>query len=140
MKVQISVPSGVQAVVSSANESSMKLSTTIRTLRSPNKDARELKTEVEKLTNILGLLLKTAASDPWLDFQSLEFPIRCCGEACYEYSKIITSRTLYPSNISSLSVQDWTTRGYLQGDISTFRTLLAAHKSTFTIALANAIL
>ncbi|KAK2000210.1 hypothetical protein LX36DRAFT_709504 [Colletotrichum falcatum] len=35
-------------------------------------------------------------------------------------------------------MRDWITQNYLQGDTNDFRSMLAAHKSTINIALANA--
>lgn len=111
----------------------------IRDFRSQNKDARALKAEVNDLAAVLESLLETIASNPNLDFKALELPLQRCGTSCEEYGKIVAQCTKHSSDeISRPSMRDWITQKYLQGDINDFRLMLAAHKSTINIALANA--
>ncbi|KAI0012758.1 hypothetical protein F4779DRAFT_643589 [Xylariaceae sp. FL0662B] len=100
--------------------------------------ARALKAEVSHLTGVLSSLLETIADNPGLDFRALERPLQRCGKACEEYSQIISRCTKRSDSISRSSVRDWITQKYLQGDINDFRSMVAAHKSTISIALANA--
>lgn len=133
----LSITAGVLAVGGFALKSSMALHRTIRGFQSQNKDARALKTEVSDLTGVLGSLLETVSSNPTLDFKALELPLQRCGNACDEYAKIV-SRCTKHSDGSRSSVRDWVKQKYLQGDINDFRAMLAIHKSTINIALANA--
>lgn len=133
----LSITAGILAVAGFALKSSTALHATIRGFRSQNKDARALKTEVGDLTGVLGSLLETVSSNPNLDFKALELPLQRCGHACQEYTKVIAKCTKY-SDGSKPSVRDWISQKYLQGDINDFRNMLAIHKSTINIALANA--
>ncbi|KAK2018049.1 hypothetical protein LZ32DRAFT_654270 [Colletotrichum eremochloae] len=134
----VSIGTGVLAVGSFAFTSCTTLHSLIRSLRSQNKEARALKAEVGDLAGVLSSLLETIASNPNLDFEFLQQPLRRCGQACEEYRKIIAQCTKHSNDTSRPSVRDWITQKYLQGDINDFRAMLAAHKSTINIALANA--
>ncbi|GJC89249.1 hypothetical protein ColLi_12087 [Colletotrichum liriopes] len=134
----LSIATSVLAVGAFALNSSVALHGIIRGLQSQNKDARALKAEVGDLTGVLSSLLETIANNPSLDFKPLERPLQRCGNACEEYSKIIAQCTKHSNDTSRSSVRDWITQKYLQGDINDFRAMLAAHKSTINIALANA--
>ncbi|KAK2608986.1 hypothetical protein QQS21_002466 [Conoideocrella luteorostrata] len=128
----------VLGIGGSALRASMALHGTIRSFQSQNKDARALKTEVNDLTGVLESLLETVASNPTLDFKLLELPLKRCGKACEEYGAVIARCTKHSGETSRPSMRDWITQKYLQGDINDFRLMLAAHKSTINIALANA--
>ncbi|PVH91133.1 hypothetical protein DM02DRAFT_620677 [Periconia macrospinosa] len=133
----LSMTAGILAVGGFALKSSMALHSIIRGFKSQNKDARALKAELSDLTGVLSALLETISNNPTLDFQPLERPLQRCGNACDEYGKIIARCTKH-SEMSRPSMRDWITQKYLQGDINDFRAMLAAHKSTINIALANA--
>lgn len=130
--------SSVLAIGGFALKSTIALHGTIRSFQSQNKDARALKAEVNDLTCVLESLLETVANNPTLDFKALELPLQRCGTSCEEYGKIVARCTKHSNDESRPSVRDWITQKYLQGDINDFRLMLAAHKSTINIALANA--
>lgn len=133
----LSITAGILAVGGFALKSSITLHGIIRGFQSQNKDARALKAEVNDLTAILSSLIETVSDHPTLNLEALKGPLERCGHACEEYGKII-SRCVKHSDTPRSSVRDWITQKYLQGDINDFRTMLAAHKSTISIALANA--
>ena len=116
----------------------MALHGIIRGLHSQDRDVRALKAEISDLTGVLSSLLDTISANPSLNFEYLKRPLQRCGNACEEYGKIVTRCTKHSSATSRSSVRDWVTQKYLQGDINDFRAMLAAHKSTINIALANA--
>ncbi|GKT52150.1 uncharacterized protein ColSpa_12331 [Colletotrichum spaethianum] len=134
----VTITTSALAVGGFALKSCMALHGMIRSFQSQNKDARALKAEVSDLTGVLSSLLETMANHPNLDFHSLERPLQRCGNACDEYSRIIARCMKHSNETSRSSVRDWVTQKYLQGDINDFRAMLAAHKSTINIALANA--
>lgn len=134
----LTITTSVLAVGGFAFKASTALHELIRGFQSQNKDARALKAEVGDLTEVLGSLLETIASNPTLDFGTLKLPLQRCGHACEEYGKIIERCTQHSGDKSRPSVRDWVTQKYLQGDINDFKAMLAAHKSTIAIALANA--
>ncbi|KAH8701437.1 hypothetical protein GQ44DRAFT_631717 [Phaeosphaeriaceae sp. PMI808] len=134
----LSITAGVLAVGGFALKSSMALHSMVRDFRSQNSSARALKAELGDLTGVLSALLETISNNPVLDFRSLERPLQRCGNACEEYGKIIARCMQHSDNASRSSMRDWITQKYLQGDINDFRTMIAAHKSTINIALANA--
>lgn len=134
----LSISSGVLAVGGFTLKAIMALHGNIRSMKSQDKDARALKGELSDLTGVLSSLLETIASNPTLDFEALEGPLQRCGNACEEYGKIIARCTKYSSDTSRPSLRDWIQQKYLQGDINDFKAMLAAHKATINIALANA--
>lgn len=134
----LSITAGILAVGGFALKSSMALHQTIREFKTQNKDARALKAELGDLTGVLGSLLETVANNPTIDFRSLELPLQRCGHACEDYGKIIERCIKHSGDGQRPSVRDWLTQKYLQGDINDFKEMLAAHKSTINIALANA--
>lgn len=138
MSDPLSVTAGILAVGSFALKSSVALHGTVRDLRSQNKDARALKDELSALTGVLSSLIDTIASNPTLDFKSLELPLQRCGKACEEYGKIIEQCTKHSADTTRSSIRDWITQKYLQGDINDFKAMIASYKSTISIALANA--
>ncbi|KAK6844044.1 hypothetical protein PG987_004904 [Apiospora arundinis] len=134
----LSITASVLAVGGFALKSSIALHRIIRGLHSQDRDARALKAEISDLTGVLSSLLDTISANPSLDFEYLKRPLQRCGNACEEYGKIVARCTKHSSTTSRSSVRDWVTQKYLQGDINDFRAMLAAHKSTINIALANA--
>lgn len=134
----LSITTGILGVGTFAFTSCTALYGLIRSLQSQDKDARALKAEVNDLAGVLSSLVETIANNPSLDFEFLKQPLERCGHACEEYSKIIAQCTKHSSETSRRSVRDWIKQRYLQGDINDFRSMLAAHKSTINIALANA--
>ena len=110
----------------------------IRGFQSQNKEARALKAEVSDLSIVLEALLDTLANNPTLDLNYLRIPLQRCGNACQEYSKVIEKCTKHTEGTSKPSMRDWIRQKYLQGDITDFKEMLAIHKSTINIALANA--
>lgn len=137
----VTITTTVLAVGGFTFKSCERLHGLIRSLQSQNKDARALRGELSDLMTVLGCLLETIASNPTLDFKALELPLQRCGQACEDYRKIVERCTKH-SNVSSdtarPSKRDWIKQKYLQGDINDFKAMLAAHKSTINIALANA--
>lgn len=118
--------------------SCVMLHTMIRSFHSQKREARALKSELSDLTSVLESLLETVAQNPTLDFGALEIPLQRCGQACEEYGKLVERCTKHSSDNSRRSVRDWLSQTYLQGDIDDFRAMLASHKATINIALANA--
>ncbi|KAK1521603.1 hypothetical protein CABS01_16507 [Colletotrichum abscissum] len=131
-------PITITTAVASALKASVALHGAIRDYRSQNKDARGLKAEVGDLSGVLSSLFETIATNPSLDFEALRQPLQRCCDACEDYSKIIARCTKHSNDTTRPSVRDWVTQKYLQGDINDFKAMLAAHKSTINIALANA--
>jgi len=134
----LSITASIIAVAGLALKSSQSLHSTIRGLRSQNKDARALKAEVSDLSGVLESLLETVASHPDLDLKALILPLQRCSSACEEYENIITQCTRHSSDTTKVSLRDWVKQRYLQGDINDFREALGIYKSTINIALANA--
>ncbi|KAI1839559.1 hypothetical protein JX266_014231 [Neoarthrinium moseri] len=131
-----SLPTGLLVIGGVTLKSVMALHGLIRSLGSQNKDARALKAEVSDLSGVLSSLMETVANNPSLNFEALKGPLQRCGKSCEEYSAIIARCTKRSDGTTRLSMRDWITQKYLQGDINDFRTMLSAHKSTIIIALA----
>ncbi|KAH7014455.1 uncharacterized protein B0I36DRAFT_49904 [Microdochium trichocladiopsis] len=133
----LSISASIVAVGGVTLKSALGLLSVIREFRSQNKDARALKSEVNDLAAVLTSLLETITTTPQLDLRALERPLQRCGNACDEYRQLI-ERCMKHSSENSRSFRDWISQKYLQGDINDFRSMIAAHKSTINIALANA--
>lgn len=133
----LNIPSNIVGLVTFALTSSVNLYTTIRDFQSQDKKARALKTELSDITAVLESLLETVNNNPDINFEALKAPLDRCGNACNEYGELIC-RFTQRSTASRSSVRDWVTQKYLQGDITDFKDMLAAYKSTIHIALANA--
>jgi predicted component of type VI protein secretion system len=134
----LSITAGIIAVAGLALKSTQSLHSTIRGLKSQNKDARALKAEVGDLSAVLESLLETVAGHPDLDLKALVLPLERCAKACAEYESIITRCTRHSGDTTKASLRDWVKQRYLQGDINDFRAALTVYKSTINIALANA--
>ena len=103
--------------------------------RNQSRNVCDLKQELEALVGVLQTLHEIANQGDD-DLTSLNFLLLQCGEACQEFTTLVeqyTSRSGKDKN----SFRNWMMVRYHEMDISSFRDLIAAYKSTITIVLAN---
>lgn len=131
----VGLASGALALTTFAIQSSKALYDTIESFRSQGRTIRELKQEVEALGGVLQSLRDTL-DDPQIDLSALQIPLLRCGQACQEFATIIGKCSTRCTE-SKPSVRDWLMLTYHGRNVSGFRNLLAAYKSTITIALAG---
>jgi len=129
----ITPSSELVSVVTFACESSIALQNTVNSFQSPQTSFRDLGKETEALSVVLETLYQTIANDTELDLTALKLPLMRCGKACKEVEEKITRSTR-----RSNGVKDWGKLTYQGEDITQFRHILAAYKSTINIVLADA--
>lgn len=132
----IGLTSGLLALTSFAIDSSKTLFEVFESIKNQGRSVRDLKQELEALRGVLQSLNDTLA-DPDIDLSVLEIPLLRCGQACEEFARTI-SKCTSRSNDNKHSIRDWVRLTYHGKNISEFRNLIAAYKSTLAIALADA--
>lgn len=131
----VGLAAGLIALASFAFESGKILKATLDEYRNQSRNARDLNQELEALVGILQTL-QDAAEQGDNGLASLELPLLRCGQACQEFTTIVKQCTSR-SGKDKTSFRDWMMLRYHEKDISSFRNLIAAYKSTIAIALAN---
>ena len=132
----IGISSGLLTLTGFALQSSRTLYDLINSFQHHGRYVRQLKDELEALGTVLGSLHETIDQDV-LDLSALEIPLRHCGKACEEFTKLINKSTSR-SGGQKTSFRDWVKISYIGKDIAGFTGLLAGYKSTITIALGDA--
>ena len=138
MAAPLSAAVNTLAMASFTFKACLSLHSGVRGLRSQNKDIRNLKAELNRLTVTLKSLLDTVTDNPTVDLKALKLPLQDCGHSCEEYGTIVKQLTQLPSEGSGRSLCTRAEQEYLLEDINDFRDRLAGWNSTFQIALADA--
>jgi hypothetical protein len=133
----IGLASGLLTLATFAFQSSITLAKTIHSFQSHPKQVRDLKEELEALTEVLRSLTETVGATTDADFSALDLPLLRCGNACKEFEEEIL-KCSSRSGGNRRSFRDWTKLKYMGDDIDGFRRLLAGYKSTIIIALTDA--
>lgn len=136
MAEAIGTASAITTFVTLAFQSSVSLYQTVRSLQSRDKVVRELRNELEDLLGVLQAL-KESVGNLDVDLAALEQPLTRCSNACREFNTLIMDCTQHSTEERG-SKRDWLKIKYMGEDISGFKNMLAAYKSTITIALAYA--
>lgn len=131
----LSITSGVLTLVVVALKSSKLLYETVRSFQSNSRSVRELKEELESLGIVLESL-QESLKNPDIDLHALERPLTRCSKACHDFQELIETNTKRSGGPKS-SFRDWAKLKYLGEDIVGFKNMLAAYKSTITIALGD---
>ncbi|KAK5048598.1 hypothetical protein LTR84_005689 [Exophiala bonariae] len=132
----ISLASGVLALTSFALQSTKVLYEVIESFRHHSRTVRELKEELESLEGVLSSL-QNLPNDEQIDISALKLPLLRCGEACRGLAVVIEQCTGRSSN-GQASFRDWFMLTYRGKDITGFRNVIGAYKSTIAIAIADA--
>jgi Fungal N-terminal domain of STAND proteins len=132
----VSLASGVLGLTTFAIQSSKILYEVFESFRNQGRSVRELREELEALGGVLQSLHDTLG-DPEIDLSVLKTPLLRCGQACQQFAEIVGKCTTR-SGRDHTSLRDWAMLSYRGKDISGFRNLIAAYKSTIAIALADA--
>ncbi|RYP57927.1 hypothetical protein DL769_009197 [Monosporascus sp. CRB-8-3] len=116
MAEPIGIASGIIALATFAFNSSVSLYQTIRSFQSNKREIRELKEELEALSNVIQSLQELASTKE-VQFEALHLPLLRCGKACkgFEEAKL----------------------QYIESDIASFKNMLARYKSTIGIAISD---
>src|ERR1700744_2300227 len=132
----LSLASGVLALTTFGIQSTKTLYDVVDSLRNNGRNIRDLKQELESLEGVLQSL-QDVQSDEQVDLSALKLPLLRCGQACRDFANIIKECTARSSG-GRASFRDWILLTYRGKDIAGFRNIIAAYKSTITIALADA--
>ncbi|OJJ52003.1 hypothetical protein ASPSYDRAFT_165353 [Aspergillus sydowii CBS 593.65] len=132
----LSIASSIVGLTGFALQASKVLYQTINNFRSSKRSARELRDEVESLSQVLETL-EQVAIEYESELSALKLPLIRCGIACKELSDAI-GRCVKHSEGQRSSFRDWTRLQYLGDDITAFRHVLANYKATISIALGGA--
>ncbi|KAF1809596.1 hypothetical protein P152DRAFT_153761 [Eremomyces bilateralis CBS 781.70] len=135
----IGLSSGLLTLSIFAFKSSIALVKTVQSFQSHPKQVRDLKEELEALTEVLRSLTETVSATTDVDFSALDHPLLRCGNACREFEQEIM-KCSSRSGGNRTSFRDWAKLKYMGDDIDGFRRLLAGYKSTIIIALTDASL
>jgi TolA-binding protein len=131
----LSIASGVLALSAFAFKSSVSLYQSVQSFQSNKKEIRELKGELESLSNVMQSLQQLASKDED-QFKTLSLPLLRCGQACKDFEEVIADCTKHSSE-SKTSFRDWAKLQYLGSDIVGFKDMLAGYKSTISIAIGD---
>lgn len=116
--------------------SSKALHQTIESFRNSSTSLRNLKDEVNLLSNSLASL-EAIVNDPDTDFAPLELPLKTCGDTCREFEKLILK--VAPSREEDRrTFRGWIRLQYKGEDIRTFRETLGTYRSIVCIAIGDA--
>lgn len=132
----LSTASALLTLVVFAFQSSTTLYQVVESFQTNKKTIRELKEELEALTEVLKSL-QEAVADSDVDFTALKLPLLRCGKACKDFEAVIIKCTAH-SGGARTSFRDWAKLQYMGDDIDGFRNMLAGYKSTINIALGDA--
>lgn len=139
MAEPLALASGILALATFAFQSSVSLHKTVNSFRSHPKRVRDLLSELEALSNVLGSLVDLIESNSTADLSILSLPLLRCGNVCKEFQQELL-RYVSQSNSNRTSFRDWARIMYMGDHIDDFRYLLAGYKATINIALTNATL
>ncbi|KAF4495094.1 hypothetical protein FAGAP_8775 [Fusarium agapanthi] len=133
----LSVASGLIAVVTATLQSSKILYETIQSFRNHRAAVIDLIRELKGLESVLTPLQDYVRSDETA-FLPLKVPLIQCRQACVDFQILIEQNSRRTRADTRTSWRDWAKLVYMNGDITSFKELLAGYKGTITIALADA--
>ncbi|CAG7555186.1 unnamed protein product [Fusarium equiseti] len=133
----LSVASGVIAVVTATLQSSKLLYETIQSFRNHQTAVSDLVRELKSLESVLRSLQDHVRTDDRA-FLPLKFPLMQCRQACTDFQTLVEQNSRRSRDKARTSFRDWAKLMYMNGDIVSFKELLAGYKATINIALADA--
>ncbi|RGP77371.1 hypothetical protein FLONG3_4510 [Fusarium longipes] len=133
----LSVTSGLIAIVTATLQSSKILYETIQSFRNHQTAVSDLIRELKSLESVLQPLLDHVRTDE-RTFLPLKFPLIQCRQACTDFQALVEQNSKRSRDQARTSFRDWAKLMYMNGDIVSFKELLAGYKATITIALADA--
>ncbi|KAH7207834.1 uncharacterized protein BKA55DRAFT_529993 [Fusarium redolens] len=133
----LSVASGLIAVVTATLQSSKILYETIQSFRNHRAAVLDLVRELKDLELVLRPLQDHVRTNETA-FLPLKVPLIQCRQACEDFQILIENNSRRTRAEARTSLRDWAKLMYMNGDIVSFKELLAGYKGTITIALADA--
>ncbi|KAF2494973.1 hypothetical protein BU16DRAFT_590256 [Lophium mytilinum] len=135
MAEPIGIASGALTLATFAFNSSVSLYQIVKSFQNSKRDIRELKEELEALSNAIQSLQELASKDE-VQFEPLRLPLLRCGETCKGFGEVIENCTTNSSKPKT-SFRDWAKLQYMGKDIAGFKNVLAGYKSTILIAIGD---
>ena len=133
MAEPVSLASGILALSIFAFNSSVSLYQSVKSFQSNKREIRQLKEELETLSNVLQSLQLLASKDA-IQFEALRIPLLRCGKVCEGLEIVIADCTKHSSALKT-SFRDWAKLQYAGSDIAGFNHMLAGYKATISIAI-----
>ncbi|KAM0490104.1 hypothetical protein ACHAP8_011930 [Fusarium lateritium] len=133
----LSVASGLIAIVTATLQSSKILYETIQNFRNHRTAVLDLVRELKDLESVLRPLQDHVRTDE-TTFLPLKVPLIQCRQACADFQTLIEKNSRRTRGEGRTSFRDWAKLMYMNGDIVSFKELLAGYKGTISIALADA--
>jgi hypothetical protein len=134
MAEAIGAASAITTFAALALDATICLYKTVESFQSREKLIRELREELQDLSEVLRTLqVLTGYTD--IDLTALKRPLERCTGACMEFNALVIRCTKH-SSAERYSKRDWLKIQYMGEDISGFKNMLGGYKSTITIALA----
>ncbi|KAF4451670.1 hypothetical protein F53441_5349 [Fusarium austroafricanum] len=133
----LSVASGLIAVVTATLQSSKLLYETIQSFRNHRTIVLDLIRELKDLESVLRPLQDHVRTDETA-FLPLKVPLIQCRQACADFQILVEKNSRRSRGEARTSFRDWAKLMYMNGDIVSFKELLAGYKATISIALADA--
>ncbi|KIX10436.1 uncharacterized protein Z518_01518 [Rhinocladiella mackenziei CBS 650.93] len=137
MAEAIGAVSGVSALVTATLQGSIILLNTIKSYKGHQTRVLDFLDGLVALTQVLSKLDETIKAVRDVDFSMLEIPLQQCDHTCKALHEELL-KCLSRSNDTHTSFRDWLRLKYMGEDIDGIRRLLAEHKMTIQIALADA--
>ncbi|THC91535.1 hypothetical protein EYZ11_008998 [Aspergillus tanneri] len=136
MAEALSLASSLVALAGFAFQTSKSLYQVIESFKTTKRTVRELRYELDSLTQALATLQQAAANNED-QLVALKLPLLRCGKICKEFEEVINS-CISHSHGQRASFRDWAKLQYMGGDIENIRITLAGYKATINIALGGA--
>ncbi|KAJ4984187.1 hypothetical protein SVAN01_10295 [Stagonosporopsis vannaccii] len=136
MSEPVGVTSELQRLVEFSLKSSTSLYETTKGFNSPQRSVREFRKEVGALVMVLSTL-KDALPAHHSDFAALRLLLLRCGNACEDLEASIL-KSVEGEGETRATFKNWASVKYMGDDITTFKSMVAAYKSTIIIALFGA--
>ena len=138
MEEALSASSSLITLAGFAFKASKSLYQTVESFESVKRTIRELRSDLESLTQVLHNLREVADQNE-AELAALKLPLLRCGKICNRLEETINNCTTH-SDGETKSFRDQTKLQYRGGDITDLRATLAGYKATIGIALDSATL
>ncbi|KAJ4016123.1 hypothetical protein NW758_015126 [Fusarium oxysporum] len=133
----LSVVSTLSMIVTTTLQSSKALLETILSFRNHRSSVSDLVRELRSLELVLRLLEDNVRADE-TTFLPLKFPLIQCRKACMTFQELVKRRSMRSGSESRMSFRDWAKLTYMNGDIISFKEMLAGYTLTINVAMADA--
>lgn len=131
----VGVTSGLSTLTKFLLQAAQTLHQAIDSFHSHTRALRELKEELEALSEVLkSLQMSVASSD--VDLAVLKLPLLRCGKACEDFQTALI-QLKDQSGRERTNLRDWARLQYMGEDMTGFKNMLAGYRATINVALSD---